>query len=61
MSVYFAAKGLELLGKSVDVLVPGPKAANHTERETFQRRPEAREMGAGRDLSGLRKDNSEFQ
>jgi len=57
----FGYDRLELLGKSVDVLVPGPKAANHkTERETFQRRPEAREMEAGRDLSGLRKDNSEF-
>ena len=57
----FGYDRLELLGKSVEMLVPGPKAANHkTERETFQRHPEARAMGAGRDLSGLRKDGSEF-
>jgi PAS domain S-box-containing protein len=50
----------ELLGKSVDILVPGPKAATHRAlREAFLRGPEARPMGAGRDLSGRRKDGSE--
>lgn len=52
---------LELVGKSVDCLVPHRQTDQHRMvRESFQRRPEARAMGAGRDLTGRRKDGSEF-
>ncbi len=51
----------ELLGKSVEVLVPEPLAQRHRGlRESYMRSPEARPMGAGRDLSGRRKDGSQF-
>ncbi len=51
----------ELVGRNVNVLVPTPKAPTHEKlRQSFQRHPEARAMGAGRDLSGRRKDGSEF-
>ena len=51
----------ELLGKSVDMLVPQRFRAQHSgHRAAFMARPEARAMGAGRELYGLRKDGSEF-
>jgi PAS domain S-box-containing protein len=51
----------ELTGKNVDVLVPEPRIETHRkERTLYQQKPEARLMGAGRDLSGRRKDGSEF-
>ncbi len=57
----FGYNRLELLGKNVELLVPGPQAATHRiERASFQRQPEIRAMGKGRDLSGQRKDGSEF-
>lgn len=57
----FGYKRLELLGQSVEVLVPYPQIDNHLKlRNSFLKRPEARAMGAGRDLSGRRKDGSEF-
>ncbi len=57
----FGYKRLELLGRNVEVLVPDRQVETHrAERNTFQRNPEARSMGAGRDLSGKRKDGSEF-
>jgi PAS domain S-box-containing protein len=57
----FGYDRLDLIGKSVDVLVPVPQIAEHrAAREAFQQRPEARAMGVGRDLSGRRKDGSEF-
>jgi PAS domain S-box-containing protein len=50
----------ELLGKSVDILVPERFRANHPEfRGGFFAHPRVRAMGAGRDLYGLRKDGSE--
>jgi PAS domain S-box-containing protein len=50
----------ELLGKSVDMLVPKRSRAAHPRfRESFQAQPEARSMGAGRELYALRKDGSE--
>jgi PAS domain S-box-containing protein len=52
----------ELLGQLVETLVPRALRATHLlEREEFHRAPEARPMGAGRDLRGLRKDGSEVQ
>ena len=57
----FGYKRDELLGKSVEILVPKPQAAAHRVlRQSFVEKPTARAMGAGRDLSGRRKDGSEF-
>lgn len=51
----------ELIGKSVDMLVPAAAAPTHLAfREAYQRNPQPRAMGAGRDLSGRRKDGTEF-
>lgn len=51
----------ELLGRKVEVLMPGRFGAAHPGlRSQYLGSPEARRMGAGRDLFGLRKDGSEF-
>src|SRR5439155_12195688 len=51
----------ELVGRSVEDLVPTHRAGAHKgARAAFFKKPEARSMGAGRDLSGRRKDGSEF-
>ena len=51
----------ELVGKPVDMLVPAAAAQAHRNlREAYQRNPEPRAMGAARDLSGRRRDGSEF-
>ncbi|UJW81834.1 sensor histidine kinase [Hydrogenophaga sp. SL48] len=51
----------ELLGRPVEVLVPERyRHAHPGYRKGFQAEATARPMGAGRDLSGLRKDGSEF-
>ncbi len=51
----------ELIGQNVDVLVPVRMRGQHLRhREGFTRHPEARRMGAGRDLFGLRRDGTEF-
>jgi PAS domain S-box-containing protein len=50
----------ELLGKSVDTLLPTQVRAGHLDHRTgFMTNPRARSMGAGRDLYGLRKDGTE--
>lgn len=50
----------ELLGKSVDLLVPKALRAGHTEyRSDFLSEPSVRAMGAGRDLYGRRKDGEQ--
>jgi PAS domain S-box-containing protein len=47
----------ELLGKSVEILVPeASQAAHHVHRTEFFDKPEPRQMGAGRELFGVRKD-----
>jgi PAS domain S-box-containing protein len=57
----FGYNRLDLVGKRVEVLLPVPQVAEHREaREAFLQKPEARAMGVGRDLSGRRKDGSEF-
>jgi PAS domain S-box-containing protein len=51
----------ELAGKNVETLVPEQYIAKHRKlRAAYQEKPEARPMGVGRDLSGRRKDGSEF-
>lgn len=51
----------ELLGQPVEVLVPERyRHAHPGYRHGFHAESTARPMGAGRDLSGLRKDGSEF-
>ena len=51
----------ELLGHSVEILVPPRSRADHPElREAFRRTPQARPMGAGRELHAVKKDGSEF-
>lgn len=50
----------ELLGQSIDILVPQRYRERHGEyRGAFLRQPTVRPMGAGRDLYGLRKDGGE--
>jgi PAS domain S-box-containing protein len=51
----------ELIGQLVDVLVPGRSAGLHASyRANFRAAPEARAMGAGRELFARRKDGTEF-
>jgi PAS domain S-box-containing protein len=51
----------ELIGKMVDILVPDRFARAHAgDRANFFAAPEARAMGAGRELFARRKDGSEF-
>jgi PAS domain S-box-containing protein len=50
----------ELLGRSIEILVPTPMRGSHPDfREGFHTEPRARAMGAGRDLYGRRKDGTE--
>ena len=51
----------ELIGQPVEMLVPQNVRPTHASlREQFHRSPAARDMGAGRELRGRRKDGSEF-
>lgn len=51
----------ELIGQSVEVLVPiGQRELHHRHRDQFQQQPKTRRMGAQLDLRGRRKDGSEF-
>jgi PAS domain S-box-containing protein len=51
----------ELVGRTVEVLVPSRYRARHaTHRRHFQSQATVRPMGAGRELTGLCKDGSEF-
>jgi len=50
-----------LIGKSVEVLIPERLRGHHVgHRERYFQQPNVREMGAGLDLWGRRKDGSEF-
>ncbi len=51
----------ELRGQPVEVLIPEGARKNHIQsRQSFVTDPTPRQMGAGRDLEGLRKDGSTF-
>lgn len=51
----------ELIGESVEILVPEQFRHKHPQlRDMFFHNPQSRPMGAGRDLFGRRKDNTEF-
>ena len=51
----------ELLGQKVETLIPQRFRAGHSGlRSAYAAAPEARRMGQGRDLFGLRRDGSEF-
>ena len=57
----FGYRREELLGQVVEVLIPERFRPQHPGyRESFFTEPSARPMGAGRDLSGLRRDGTEF-
>jgi PAS domain S-box-containing protein len=57
----FGHTGEELIGQSVEGLVPADVRPTHaTLRAQFHRSPSAREMGGGKELRGVRKDGSEF-
>jgi two-component system, LuxR family, sensor kinase FixL len=58
----FGYRREELLGKSVEILVPERFRADHpAHRAGFFAAPQSRAMGAGRDLFARRKDGTEFQ
>ncbi len=51
----------ELLGKKIELLIPARFAGKHLEhRDKYNQIPEARSMGIGLDLYGLKKDGMEF-
>ena len=51
----------ELIGKGVEILIPGRFAHAHaSDRANFFAVPESRAMGAGRELFARRKEGSEF-
>ncbi|HET6989822.1 MAG TPA: PAS domain S-box protein, partial [Bacteroidia bacterium] len=57
----FGYEKSELMGKSIDVLVPDHLAKKHSRyREQFFEKPKSRAMGNGMELWGRRKNGSEF-
>lgn len=51
----------ELIGQNLEMLLPARYRGRHVNfRESFNRHPEPRRMGFGRDLQALRKDGIEF-
>jgi PAS domain S-box-containing protein len=57
----FGYDRVELIGQSVEVLVPQRMRSHHPgDRAEFMAHSESRAMGKGRDLFGVRKDGTEF-
>lgn len=51
----------ELLNQKIEVLIPQRMVERHeVQRNSYQKKPQARAMGTGRELFGLKKDNTEF-
>lgn len=62
LEALFGFERSELLGQSVDMLVPEPLRSRHAEqRREYTMEPEARLMGRSRYLKGRRKDGTEIQ
>jgi formate hydrogenlyase transcriptional activator len=58
---FFGYRRPELLGQSVEILIPERfRTAHPTRRQEYAAHPRVRAMGAGLDLYGRRKDGSEF-
>jgi PAS domain S-box-containing protein len=56
----FGYQRAELLGESIELLVPERHRARHVgERNAYNRQPRTRPMGSGLELSGRRKDGTE--
>ena len=61
LETLFGYKREEVIGKTVEMLVPDDVRERHPElRKAFHDAPAARDMGMGRELRGLRKDGSLF-
>jgi len=61
MGAQFGYSPGELMGRPLEILVPARNRESHAGlRQQYSRSPSPREMGAGRELYGLRKDGSEF-
>jgi diguanylate cyclase (GGDEF)-like protein/PAS domain S-box-containing protein len=57
----FGYQAKELVGQSVELLVPERFRTGHPDYRTgFSAKPQTRPMGAGRDLYAMRKDGTEF-
>lgn len=57
----FGYKSGELVGQSIEVLVPERYRGKHEHhRDGFFKDPSSRKMGSGRDLSGVKKDGTEI-
>lgn len=51
----------ELTGKPVEILIPARYSSAHQKhRENYNKKPEPRSMGVGRDLFAIKKDGTEF-
>ncbi len=61
MAQLFAYRPEELIGQTIEILVPERFRVKHSEyRRKFHQEPDIRPMGTGRDLYGLRKDGGVF-
>ncbi len=61
MTELFGYQSEEMLGQSIEMLVPERYQEQHVvDRIGYHKTRKTRMMGSGRDLSGLRKDNTEF-
>ena len=61
MESIFGYSKPEVLGKPVDILLPERYRGKHVgHRQDFFSQPKSREMGAGLELYGIRKDGTEF-
>jgi PAS domain S-box-containing protein len=59
--ILFGYARSELVGASIDMLVPERRREEHASfRKSFMRAPEARPMGENRELFAQRKDGTEF-